>query len=286
MATALDVITRALRKLGVYAAGEDPTPRTPRIALSRSTTCLRDGRSTALTLPHTTLALTDALDVPDDHLEAITLSLAERVASEFAAQISPVDAAIADQGRAAIRAYHFNIATLGIDHPRPCRAATPSNAGHQLRRGSLRSDDGNFPPLELINMFVEKAKDSRTRLRFCRAPAWPRTQRAARGRSTAYSPSPMCSAATFSPYPTGRFIAGQPAGSDRRHRPGQMGQQWHRDCPDAGRNGLLIQRHQPGRDCFPDSANVTSVTFIGSLFVFARAQRQVLLVCGRWMGEH
>jgi hypothetical protein len=117
MATALDVITRALRKLKVYGAGEDVGASDAEDCLVSLNDMLFGWAINGIDLAHTTLALTDALDVPNDHLEAITLSLAERVADEFAAQFSPVDAAIADQGRAALRAYHFTIATIGIDHP-------------------------------------------------------------------------------------------------------------------------------------------------------------------------
>lgn len=117
MATALDLITRALRKLGVYAAGEDPDAEDAEDCLAALNDMLAGWSINGIDLAHTTLVLTDVLDVPDDHLEAITLSLAERIASQFAAQVSPVDAAIADQGRAAIRAYHFSIGSLGIDHP-------------------------------------------------------------------------------------------------------------------------------------------------------------------------
>lgn len=117
MATALDIVTRALRRLRVYSALEDIGSADAEDCLTSLNDMLFGWAINGIDLAHTTLVLADVLDVPDDHLEAITLSLMERVASQFAAEVSPVDAAIADQGRAAIRAYHFSIATLGIDHP-------------------------------------------------------------------------------------------------------------------------------------------------------------------------
>jgi hypothetical protein len=120
--TALEVITRALRTLKVYGAGEDPSAADEEDCLLALNNMLAGWSINGIDLAHITLIASDTLDVPDDHLEAICLSLAERIAGDFGAEITPANQAIADQGRAAIRAYHFNIATLGIDHP----AAVPN----------------------------------------------------------------------------------------------------------------------------------------------------------------
>lgn len=126
MATALEVITRALRKVRAYGAGETVSAEDAEDCLTALNDMLAGWAINGIDIAHVALDFSDELDVPDDHLEAIKLSLAERIASDFGAEISPVDAAIADQGRAALRAYHFSIASLGIDHPaaRP-RSITP-----------------------------------------------------------------------------------------------------------------------------------------------------------------
>jgi hypothetical protein len=115
--TALECITRALRKIRVYGAGEDPSAADSEDCLLALNQMLFGWGSNGIDLAHTELGLSDELDVPDDHCEAITLSLAERIAADFGAQVSPVDSAIADQGRSALRAYHFSIKTIGIEHP-------------------------------------------------------------------------------------------------------------------------------------------------------------------------
>jgi hypothetical protein len=117
MATALDIITRALRKIKVLASGESPSSEESADCLDALNDMLSAWSISGIDLAHTALALTDTLDVPDDHLEAIRLSLAERVADDFGAQLSPRDAMLAEEGRAALRAYHFSIKTIGIDHP-------------------------------------------------------------------------------------------------------------------------------------------------------------------------
>jgi hypothetical protein len=119
--TALEVIIRALRKIRVYGAGETPTAADTEDCLETLNRMLAGWGINGMDLAHIDLVETDVLDVPDDHLEAIYLSLADRIAGDFGTELAPADQMIAEVGRAAIRAYHFSIATIGIDHP----AATP-----------------------------------------------------------------------------------------------------------------------------------------------------------------
>jgi hypothetical protein len=115
--TALEVITRALRKLRVYAAGENITAADTEDCLEMLNLMLSGWSIDGIDLAPQDLLTTDTLDVPDDHLETIYLSLAERVGGDFGAELAPADALRAETGRASLRAYHFSIATIGIDHP-------------------------------------------------------------------------------------------------------------------------------------------------------------------------
>jgi hypothetical protein len=117
MATALDVITRSLRKLKVYAAGEDPSSEDADDCLVSLNEMLHAWALDGIGLGHVTLVLTDTLDVPDDHLETIRLSLAERVQGDYGATLAPADVYAADKGRAALRAIYFDIDELGSEQP-------------------------------------------------------------------------------------------------------------------------------------------------------------------------
>lgn len=117
MATAREVITGTLRKLRVYAAGETPTAEDMDDCLVSLNEMLASWRNDGIDLSHVTLALSDTLDVPDDHLVTVKLSLAEHIGGEYGAELSATDAAVAERGRMALRAAYFTIAKLDTDSP-------------------------------------------------------------------------------------------------------------------------------------------------------------------------
>jgi hypothetical protein len=117
MATARSIITRAMRKLKILAGGEDPTSDEADDCLDALNQMLSEWRIDGIDLAHVDLVLTDEVDVPASHRNAIVLNLALRIADDFGAQITPSLANEASNGRAALVAYHFTIGEIGIDHP-------------------------------------------------------------------------------------------------------------------------------------------------------------------------
>lgn len=117
MATALDVITRALKRLRVISSGEVPTAEESADCLEALNDMLFEWRIDGIDLAHVALVLTDTIDVPDDHVQALVLNLALRAGGMFGAQLAPADTALALSGEAALRAYHFTIADLSSDSP-------------------------------------------------------------------------------------------------------------------------------------------------------------------------
>lgn len=117
MATAIDVITRALQKIKIYSAGEAPTADDADYCLSELNEMLFEWQNDGIDLGHVALELEDTLDVPDDHLQTVRLSLAEKLAGDFGGELSGSDAAAAERGRSALRAIYFNIADLRSDNP-------------------------------------------------------------------------------------------------------------------------------------------------------------------------
>lgn len=124
MATALDVITRAMRKLRVLGIGKDPKDAEAQEGLTELNNMLAEWAIDGIDIAHLTLILSDEIDVPDDHLTAIVLCLAARLGGTYGAALSEADAGSLDHRLAILRAYHFSIATIGIDHPsaRPDRS--------------------------------------------------------------------------------------------------------------------------------------------------------------------
>lgn len=117
MATARDIITRALRKTKSYSGGEVVAAQDADDALEALNHMLAEWEIDGIDLAHIELALADTLDVPDNHLNAVVLNLAQRVCEEFGGAITQQLASEAQNGLALLRAYHFTLNDLGSDHP-------------------------------------------------------------------------------------------------------------------------------------------------------------------------
>lgn len=117
MATASQVINRALKRLKVIGVGASPTANETTDCLEALNDMLFAWRIEGIDLAHTTLLSTDTLDVDDDHIEAIALNLAKRVGGMFGRELSKEDQQLALEGEMSLRAYHFSIADLEDDNP-------------------------------------------------------------------------------------------------------------------------------------------------------------------------
>ena len=117
MATASQVINRALKRLRVIGVGQSPMANETTDCLEALNDMLFAWRTDGIDIAHTTLISSTELDVPDDHIEPIALNLALRVGGMFGASLSQDDAMLARVGEAMLRAYHFSIADLESDNP-------------------------------------------------------------------------------------------------------------------------------------------------------------------------
>lgn len=112
MATASDIVTRALRTLRVISSGETPTADESSDGLTALNDMLAAWALDGIDLGHITLASSDTLDVPDMHLQTIRLALAERLAGEYGAELSSFDQIALSKGMTALQARYFNIPDL------------------------------------------------------------------------------------------------------------------------------------------------------------------------------
>lgn len=118
MATALDLITRALQDARVYSAGEEPSAADGQYCLDLLNDMIHEWSIDGIDLAFVNLATTDTIDVPDSHLSAIRYNLAVRiVGSGFGGVLTPLVAKRAEDGEAALRAYHFTLSDLESEHP-------------------------------------------------------------------------------------------------------------------------------------------------------------------------
>ena len=116
MATARDIVTRALRKRKVLSSGEDPTADELTDGLDALNDMLAAWSIDGIDFGHVTLESATVLDVPDSHLQTVVLSLSERL-TDFGGSMDPMDVLAADRGRSALQAQYFSIADLTGDNP-------------------------------------------------------------------------------------------------------------------------------------------------------------------------
>lgn len=115
--TVQELVDLALNRLRVIALGDEATSTEGAYCLAEFNAMMHAFELDGMALAHVEAVLTDTIDVPDNHLEALRLSLMERIAPTFGKEVAPNDRILAEQGRMALRAYHFSIAELGGDHP-------------------------------------------------------------------------------------------------------------------------------------------------------------------------
>jgi hypothetical protein len=115
--TVQELVERALQGLRIVALGDEATSTEATYCLDQYNDMMFAFERDGMDFAHIEQALADTIDLPDGHIEAIRLSLMERIAPTFGKELTPREVAAAETGRMALRAYHFNIGALGSDHP-------------------------------------------------------------------------------------------------------------------------------------------------------------------------
>lgn len=116
MATAREVVTGAFRDRRVLGVNASLTASELSYGLDKLNQMLFAWRIDGIDMGHVSVEAGDSLDVPDDHLQTIRLSLAERL-SAFADTMAPEDKLLAELGRNILRAQYFSLNDLGSDNP-------------------------------------------------------------------------------------------------------------------------------------------------------------------------
>lgn len=114
--TARDVIKRALRRLEVIAAGEEPTAEEARDALLELNAMMIGFAREGIAYSHTTLALSDVLNMDDGLSIFVSNMLTEKLAGEYGRQLTPVQMQEADMGRRMLQAAYYTPETATIDY--------------------------------------------------------------------------------------------------------------------------------------------------------------------------
>jgi hypothetical protein len=120
MATALNIVRRALRVAHAIDADESPEAEATEDALDILNGLLAEWHEAEIGLPEYVLATintTTVLDAADR--EAVALQLALRIAGEYGTQVSPLDMQSASDSFARLRLRYFQPRAVATDLPSP-----------------------------------------------------------------------------------------------------------------------------------------------------------------------
>jgi hypothetical protein len=115
MTTALDVIKGALRDIMAVEAGEAPTSEESSDALSKLNLMMHGFNAEGIDFVHTTMTLTDTMNVPEEQVLHVRYMLAVLLASEYGKEASPTVMARAETGRRYLQAVYSLPQTAPVD---------------------------------------------------------------------------------------------------------------------------------------------------------------------------
>lgn len=113
--TARNVINRALRRIEVIAAGEEPSAEEARDALAELNMMMVSFPREGIAYEHTALALSDLMDMDDGLSMYVSNMLTERLAGEYGRQLTPRQQLEADEAKRALQAAYWTASTAALD---------------------------------------------------------------------------------------------------------------------------------------------------------------------------
>lgn len=115
MATARDVVTGALRELGVIDGIEEAAAEDAAQALAVFNQMLAAWELDGIALGLGTLTLNSTLALPDSHIEALRANLAARLSASFARNPSPLTVEQASRGYRSLQGAYAKRRLLSVD---------------------------------------------------------------------------------------------------------------------------------------------------------------------------
>lgn len=113
MATALDIVTRALRKINVVAIDEEASADESAEALDAMNAMMHGWKARNADTTHTTLALADDFPLNPEYEEPAIILLADKLAGDYG--VSPPNQRHVKDAWDAIRAAFMTVTELSID---------------------------------------------------------------------------------------------------------------------------------------------------------------------------
>ena len=113
--TALKVIKKGLRELGILQTQEEPTADAAQDGLEVLNSMLQAWELDGIRLNHTDLILTDTLPYPENHYLPIVYNFAAEYANEYGVDVSLALASKAGNGYRNLQNYYFDPVSMTFD---------------------------------------------------------------------------------------------------------------------------------------------------------------------------
>lgn len=107
MTTASDILTRASRRIGTLPGEESLTSAEAADALDIMNTLMQGFGPMGIYYVHSTLALTNTVNMPDELIRPLILMVASELADEFGMQLTPKLMADIEAARSTLQAHYF-----------------------------------------------------------------------------------------------------------------------------------------------------------------------------------
>ena len=115
MTTAIEVINRAMRKIGILGAGNTSSAGDTTKGLDNLNSMLHGFELKGIKLNHVDLASADSLPYPANHIKPITDCLVKELYREYQRPIGAMDAQAADDGMRELQNYYIESQDLKCD---------------------------------------------------------------------------------------------------------------------------------------------------------------------------
>lgn len=118
--TALEIIKKSLRELGILQTQEEPSAAEAQDALDTLNGMLQTWELEGIKLNHVDMVLTDELPYPDNHYLPIVYNLAVEFAAEYGIDLRADTVGKAENGYRNLQNYYYEPAELQVDtalHP-------------------------------------------------------------------------------------------------------------------------------------------------------------------------
>jgi hypothetical protein len=115
MTTVRSIITKAMRKVQILAAGEDPSAAEGADGLDAFNEMMAGLKLESIPLDWRNLTLDDDVPLPPEHIRGVIHLLGVELAPEYGKEVDPTIALIAERARRLLQGHYKDIRQMSVD---------------------------------------------------------------------------------------------------------------------------------------------------------------------------